>query len=277
MSQKLNMIPDVATVVETKEITKTDKLFKFKLSKPLDYKTGQFVEISIFGIGEVPISITSSAVVVGKDYLELVVRNVGKVTNEIHKLKVGDNAGIRGPYGTFWPVEQAKGRNLIVISGGIGLCPLRGAVLESIREKEKFKSIKLLYGAREPSLLNFKDELQDWKKIIDTCLVVDAVPKGEQWDGNVGIITSIFEGRIDPKLDPIIMVCGPPIMIHFACKDLEKRGINPKNIYVSLERMMKCGIGNCGHCTVGNICVCKDGPVFPLDKVKDVKGAAYLF
>ncbi|MFX0063282.1 MAG: FAD/NAD(P)-binding protein [Candidatus Hermodarchaeota archaeon] len=276
MTEQLNMVPDIGIIIDVKELTKTDKLFKIKLEKPMDYKTGQFVEISIFGYGEVPISVSSSQKVIGQEHLEIVVRNVGKVTREIHKLKVNDRIGIRGPYGTAWPIEEAKGKDLIIIAGGIGLCPLRGAVLEAIRQKNEYKSVKLLYGAREPSLLNFKEELQEWKDQINTCYTVDEVPKGQEWDENIGVITTTFDDNIDVE-DPQIMVCGPPIMIHFACKELEKRGIAPENIYISLERMMKCGVGNCGHCTVGPICICKDGPVFSLDKVKEIPKAVYLF
>jgi NAD(P)H-flavin reductase len=274
-----DMVPEIATVTEIKDLTETDRFLKIKLAKPMDYKTGQFVMISIFGLGEVPISISSSPHVVGQEIIEIVVRNVGKITAKIHELKVNDKMGIRGPYSTCWPIEEGKGKNVVVIAGGIGLCPLRGAVLEFIRNKSAYKDVKLLYGAREPALLNFKDELQIWKGKIDTCLAVDAVPPDQDWNEHVGLIPTLFDtdkGKL-PAENEHVLVCGPPIMIHFVCKNLEKRGIDPKNIFVSLERRMKCGVGKCGQCTVGNIHVCTDGPVFSLDQVKDIEGAVYLF
>jgi NAD(P)H-flavin reductase len=275
-----NFKPDLATIKAVTPVTETDAEFTLGLEVPMDYKTGQFVQIGVLGLGEVPISISSSIEVTGPKELRLVIRTVGRVTSAIHKMSVGDQLTIRGPFGTAWPIEEGYGKEVLLFAGGIGLCPLRGAVNEFIRQKSRFKSVRLYYGAQRPSLINFRDEIEDWKNEIKVLMTVDRVDPDESWTGDVGIITNLFENYAEdfkPSPEALVLVCGPPIMIHFVCKKLEALGYSDQQIYVSLERRMHCGMGSCGHCNIGHLYVCRDGPVFRLDQVKEIQGAVYLF
>ncbi len=258
-----------AKVCEVRQMTEHEKYFKLMLrdEPDLDHEPGQFVMVSIFGVGEVPISICSSPT--KKGYFELVVRRVGKVTSAIHRLEVGDTVGIRGPFGRGFPVRILEGNDLLFVAGGLGLVPLRSLVDFVIDNRRDFGRVHILLGCRSPKDILFREEVESWARRIDvdfSCTVDRADP---DWKGNVGLITSLIPGvDLDPTRTFAVVV-GPPIMYRFVIKELLKKGIPEKQIIVSLERHMKCGIGKCGHCQIGNYYCCQDGPVFSYDEIKD--------
>lgn len=248
--------------------TKTFKIcFKNKKIKDsFTYKPGQFVEMSVLGVGEAPISITSSPS--RKGFLQFTVRAVGKVTNAIHKLKAGDVVYIRGPYGNSFPFDEVKGKNLLFVAGGIGLPPLRSIINMVFDNRTDFGRVKILYGAKTPQELCFKEELKQWRKIPETeaFLTVDRPTDG--WKGHVGVVTTLWDKTPIMPDETIAYVCGPPIMIKFVVQKLSESGFRPEDIYVSLERYMKCGVGKCGHCNIGGKFVCIDGPIFNYAEIK---------
>lgn len=264
-------VPHIATITRVKDLTNAIKNFTVqfddnKLKESWTFKPGQFVELSAFGYGEVPLSISSDPTVKGQ--FEVALRNSGKVTAAFHKMKTGDKIGVRGPYGNWWPYDKVKGQNVTIISGGIGLAATSNLLRYMIANRTDYKKIQLLYGAIVPNALVFRDEYDQWKQAdVDVHITVDR--RVENWNGNVGIVTCLFNQQPAPELEKVkipedatLVVCGPPIMIHFATIDLVKFGFKPENIYISLESHMKCGIGKCGHCNVGPKYVCKEGPVF---------------
>ncbi len=234
----------------------------------VDSEAGQFLELSILGYGEAPISINSHR----DEKLRLTIRAAGNLTRAMHGKKEGDRVWIRGPFGRGWPLENAKGRDVLIVAGGIGLAPLRPAIMDIISKRDEYGNVALLYGARAPELIIHKKELGTWAEHMDVRVTVDACERYEPdicraWRGDVGVVTTLFDKYEIPR--DIAMVCGPPIMMKFAVKELMKRGFSMENIYVSLERHMKCGMGMCGHCQVGGHYVCKDGPVFSVAEFLD--------
>ncbi|MDZ7859787.1 MAG: FAD/NAD(P)-binding protein [Candidatus Krumholzibacteriota bacterium] len=268
-------VPLQATTLRSEEMTETERFFEFKLDsgEPLGHEPGQFAEVSIPGIGEAPISISSSST--RSDTFEMVVRNVGNVSNGMHQLSKGDKIGIRGPFGKGFPVEEdMKGKDLLFICGGIGLVPVRSAIQHVLDNRSDYGSISILFGAKSPSERLFVDELAEWKEDDKIDCFMETVDKGdESWAGNVGLITTCI-----PKVDHDIsntkvIICGPPVMYKFVLIELEKLGFSHDDIFVSLERRMKCGVGLCGHCQINGYYVCQDGPVFKYSDIEDEKGA----
>ncbi len=259
------LIPTVVKIKERrKEIPAVDT---FVLEKPEDFshKPGQFLEVSVFGTGEVPISISSPP---SYEDILLTIRNTGYVTSAIHTLKEGDLIGIRGPLGNSFPYEEYKGYDVLFVGGGIGLAPLRSLLWEMLYHREDFGRIILLYGARTPSDLLYPWQYEDWKsKGVEVLLTVDR--GDETWTGNVGVVTTLFDKiEIDPSRT-VAYVCGPGIMMRFALRDLEgKLGIPAHNCIATLERHMKCGVGKCGHCVIAEKYVCMDGPVFRYTEIR---------
>jgi sulfite reductase subunit B len=263
-------IPNLATIVNVKDQTKDIKSFTVEFDdskfREWNFKPGQFVEISAFGHGEVPLSISSSPTL--KGHFDVTIRNSGKVTAAIHNMKIGDKVGVRGPYGNWWPYEKMRGKNVTVIAGGIGLAAVSNVLRYILANRLDYKKVQLLYGAVTQDALVFTDEFQKWKQAgVDLHVTVDR--RTGEWSGNVGLVTNLFNDQPATGLqkvkipdDALLIVCGPPIMIEFCCQDLIKSGFKPENIYISLEGHMKCGIGKCGHCNIGKKYVCKDGPVF---------------
>lgn len=229
---------------------------------------GQFNMVYVYGVGEVPISISGDP----EDTTTLVhtTRAVGTVSSAMKKLAVGDIVGIRGPFGTSWPVETTKGKDVIIVGGGIGLPPLRPSIYSILRYRESYGKVHLLYGARTPADILFPKQLDAWRKgnAVQVHVTVDRSLPG--WKGNVGVVTTLI-----PKIDfdphnAIAMMVGPEVMMRFTAMELLKRGISPDDIYVSMERNMKCGIGLCGHCQYGPHFICKDGPVFAYSRIKEL-------
>jgi sulfite reductase subunit B len=265
--------PTMAEMVKIEQLTETEKLFTLHLKdgRDLGHRAGQFVEVSVFGVGEAPISVTSSPTRNGT--FELCVRRVGDVTGALHRMKPGATVGIRGPYGNGFPVEQMRGKDLLFAPGGIGLPPLRSVINQVLDERESFGRVIILYGARNPSELLFKDELAQWEARDDVEFHVTVDRGDESWTGNVGVITTLFPKiTINPR-NTVAMTVGPPVMYRFVLMELLSKGIQDGRIFLSLERRMKCGLGKCGHCQINNVYVCQKGPVFSYAQLKELPEA----
>jgi NAD(P)H-flavin reductase len=228
------------------------------------FAPGQFNMLYLHGIGEVAISISGDPV--DRERLSHTIRAVGSVTRAMDRLAAGDVIGVRGPYGSAWPLDAIRGRDVVVIAGGLGLAPLRPAILGLLARRADYGRVVVLYGARTPADLLFRDELERWRGRFDVRLEATVDRAGRDWLGPVGVVTRLLD---DVPIDPsnAALVCGPEIMMRFAVRELERRGMRPDGIWVSLERSMKCGIGTCGHCQLAGSFVCKDGPVFRLDRI----------
>jgi NAD(P)H-flavin reductase len=239
---------------------------------PLDYKPGQFVEVSLAGYGEAPISISSSPT--QKGGFELVIRRIGNVTNKIHKLKSGDKVGIRGPMGLgCYPAEEAKGKDLIFICGGIGLVPQRSFINYVLDNRDDYGHVTILQGTKCGSQRFYHSELEAWKKRDDVHFLETVDAAEDCWNGNVGVVTTLIP-KIESELaSSLIMVCGPPIMYKFVLMALEEDQVPHENIFLNLERRMKCGVGKCGHCQINDKYVCVDGPVFRYSELGNVPEA----
>ncbi|MDP4205900.1 MAG: FAD/NAD(P)-binding protein [Bacteroidota bacterium] len=235
-----------------------------------DFKAGQFGEYSVFGVGESTFCIASSPTRQG--YIECTFRQVGKVTTALANCNEGDTIGFRGPYGNIFPLEEWKGKNLLFIAGGIALPPMRCVIWNALDLRENFKSVSIVYGARTVEDLVYKSELEEWKSRPDVNLTLTVDPGGEtpEWKGEVGFVPSVVEKLAPSGEDTIAIVCGPPIMIKFTFPVLEKLGFKEDAIYTTLENRMKCGFGKCGRCNVGKYYVCKDGPVFTYQQLKEL-------
>ena len=255
-------------------MTPFERFLEFKLDsgRELGHMPGQFAEVSIFGIGEAPISISSSPTQNGT--FQMVVRNAGNVTRALNILQPGDKVGIRGPFGTHFPVESAmKGKDIIFVCGGLGLVPIRSAIQYVLHHRQEYGNVTILYGTRSPAERLFIDEAKEWAS--QTNVTYDeTVDRGDkEWQGKVGVITILMQDMmVDPR-NTLAIICGPPVMYKFAAVSLRHMGIVDKNIYVSLERHMKCGVGKCGHCQISGIYVCQDGPVFKFSDVVDMQEA----
>jgi NAD(P)H-flavin reductase len=232
------------------------------------YAAGQFNMLYAFGIGEAPISISGNPD--GPVPLLHTIRAVGPVTEALVRLKPGAELGVRGPFGSFWPVEPAQGKDVVIVAGGIGLAPLRPVVYQVLAERARYGKITILYGARTPKDLLFANELKKWRGRFDVNVGLTVDNADVSWKGSVGVVTrQIPRAEFDP-LYTTAMVCGPGVMMRYTITALEERGIEPQNIYVSMERNMKCGVGLCGHCQYGPEFVCKDGPVFTCAQLEDL-------
>jgi sulfite reductase subunit B len=273
-------IPRKATITRIEKLTDTEKLYEIELDdkKPFGDKPGQFLEVSIFGVGEAPFGVASAPS--DSPSFEIAVRKVGNVTSKLHEMSVGDKIGIRGPFGNGFDIKAMEGKNLLLTSGGIGIYPMRSLINYVLDKKnrKKFKKIIILYGAKRPKEILFTKDIEEWEKCDDTIckLTVDRCEQGECWSGNIGLITTLFPKIQADKLDSkntIAVVIGPPIMYKFVIKCLQTLSIPDENIYVSLERRMKCGVGKCGHCQINGVYVCKEGPVFNYKQIKSLPEA----
>lgn len=241
----------------------------FTLSPPsgLPFAPGQFNMLYVHGVGEVAISISGDPAEPAR--LVHTVRSVGTVTRAMTALGPGAVLGIRGPYGSAWPVEAARGRDVVVIAGGLGLAPLRPAIYHLLANRARYGRVTILYGARSPGELLFRDELQRWRGRFDCRLEVIVDHAGHDWFGAIGVVTQLLDA-VTVDRDDVALVCGPEIMMRFVARELEKRGLPREAIWLSMERSMKCGVGLCGHCQLAGSFVCKDGPVFRYDRIAPV-------
>ena len=256
-------VPEMAQVAKVEQVTAAEKLFTIEMpaGRSLGHAPGQFVMVSILGVGEAPISITSSPSR-SNGVFQLCVRRVGDVTNALHAMAPGDMVGVRGPYGHGFPIEKMRGKDVLFAPGGLGLAPLRSLINQVLDERGSFGRVIILYGARRPGELLFRSELDEWlgRDDVECRLTVDR--GDETWDGHVGVITTLFPGVSVSPRNTVAVTCGPPIMYRFVLMELLGKGIPETQIYLSLERRMKCGVGKCGHCQINNYYVCVDGPVF---------------
>jgi NAD(P)H-flavin reductase len=249
----------------------TDDTFTFELT-PEDGRTkfhflpGQFNMLYVFGVGEVPISVSGDPA--KAERLMHTVRAVGPVTREMGSLKRGTQLGVRGPFGTCWPMEQALGKDILIIAGGIGLAPLRPVIYEVLAKRQIFGRVYLLYGARTPDDILYAQELPELMKEAKLQALVTVDRAGRDWTGNVGVVTTLIaKTQFDPG-NALAMVCGPEVMMRFTLRELQKRGMRTDSVYISMERNMKCAVGFCGHCQFGPTFICKDGPVFRYDQIQ---------
>ncbi len=233
----------------------------------LDFEPGQFNMLYIFGIGEVPISISGDPEIHGA--LTHTIRKVGAVTRGIGGLKKGDYLGVRGPYGVGWPIKAAAGKDVVAVAGGIGLAPLRPAIYYLLAHREQYNRIILMYGARTPEDILYLGQLEKWQSLKDMTTLVTVDRALGDWRGNVGVVTTLVRRTSFDPTNCIAMICGPEIMMRYTVLELEKHGVEEKDIYVSMERNMKCGIGLCGHCQIGPTFVCKDGPVYRYEQIRN--------
>ena len=266
--------PIPATVGKVKPMTPLEQFFSFRLDsgEEFGHMPGQFAEVSIPGIGEAPISISSSPT--RKGAFEMVVRNVGNVSGAMHQLSAGDKVYIRGPFGTTFPVDDVmKGQDLLFICGGIGLVPVRSAIQYVLDNRDDYGRVMILFGAKTPGERLFTDEFDQWRSVKNVTLLQTVDRRDENWYGAEGVITTLMPLVKIDETRTIAVVCGPPIMYKFVITELLKVKMRKDRIYLSLERHMKCGVGKCGHCQVNNIYVCQDGPVFKFSDIDHIEEA----
>ncbi|MCP3966421.1 MAG: anaerobic sulfite reductase subunit AsrB [Lentisphaerae bacterium] len=256
-------LPVEAKILSFKDETDIDRTYRIKCDIPVN--GGQFFQVSLPGAGEAPISISDF----NEDSVDLTIRNVGKLTTEIFKLKVGDKLFIRGPYGNGFNLAGLENKKLIVIAGGTGLAPVKNVINHFCKNRDKLKSFDLILGFKSPEDILFSKEIERWKSLIDVILTVD---KGEKsWKGDTGLVTEYIKTLgIEAGPDYSVIVVGPPVMIKFTTMELLKNGISENQIIISLERNMSCGIGKCGHCKIDSRYVCLDGPVFDYIQAKNL-------
>lgn len=267
-------LPQPARIVDVRQMTALEKLFTLELQGGLSlgHAPGQFLEVSALGVGEAPISISSSPSRSNGTF-ELCVRRAGDVTGALHRMQASQVIGVRGPFGHGFPVERFQGKDILFASGGLGLAPARSLINQVLDERGKYGKVIILYGAKHPSELLFMDELAQWhgRDDVEVHLSVDRPAEG--WTGNVGVITTLFPQVQVYARNTVAVVVGPPAMYRFVLMELLGKGILEGNIWLSLERRMKCGVGKCGHCQMNHIYTCQSGPVFSYAEIKGVQEA----
>jgi NAD(P)H-flavin reductase len=230
------------------------------------FEPGQFNMLYVFGVGELPISISGDPE--DAERLVYTVRSVGQATHALVSRRPGDVIGVRGPFGTSWPVQAARGKDVLVVAGGIGLAPLRPVIYHVLRHRDDYVRLLVLYGARSPRDLLYRKQLAEWGRAPDAQVLVTVDYGGLSWRGHVGVVTTLFRQlRLHPA-ETVAFICGPEVMMRYVIRQLEARGLAPTDIYLSMERNMKCGAGFCGHCQLGPYFVCKDGPVFSYQQMR---------
>ena len=232
------------------------------------FASGQFNMLYVFGVGEIPISISGDPA--RRQPLVHTTRAVGTVSKAMRELKPDDVIGVRGPFGSHWPIERAMGKDVVIVAGGIGLAPLRSAMYQVISQREKYGKVVLLYGARTPEDILYRREVEHWRAHFDLEVYVTVDNVTGKWRGSVGVVTRLIPRTPFDPLNTVAMVCGPEVMMRFTAAELEKRGVAAENMYVSMERNMKCAVGLCGHCQYLPHFVCKDGPVFQYSQVQEL-------
>jgi NAD(P)H-flavin reductase len=267
-------LPQPARILDARPMTALETVLTLKLPDglTLGHQPGQFVELSVLGVGEAPISISSSPSRSNGTF-ELCVRRTGDVTGALHRLQAGQVVGVRGPFGHGFPLERFYGKDILFAPGGLGLAPVRSLINQVLDERGRFGKVTILYGAKTPAELLFKDELAEWGARADVEVHVTVDRPAEGWAGNIGVITTLFPKVRVYARNTVAVVCGPPVMYRFVLMELLGKGIPEGNIYLSLERRMKCGVGKCGHCQINHIYACQSGPVFSYAEIKGVQEA----
>jgi len=260
--------PIKAEVLDVITESPTIKTVRLKPAEELTFETGQFIELTVPGVGEAPFTPSSRPAV--RDLMEVTIMKVGKVTEVVHKLEKGAVVGLRGPYGDGYPLDDFKGREILVFGGGVGLAPLRSLMYALFDRIGDFKRIYFRYGAKTPEDIIYKEEVKTWSQRKDLNFRITVDKGDDKWKGHVGLVTTILD---DMKVDfdsAVAVVCGPPVMMKFGTFKLLELGFKDENIFLSMEKNMSCGLGKCGHCRIGPYYACKDGPVFTYDKIKDL-------
>jgi NAD(P)H-flavin reductase len=265
-----------AEIASMSRLTDMEKLFHIRIIDAVErerftFLPGQFVMVEVPGFGEVPISISGSNS--QKGFLELCIRKAGMVTTMLHRAGPGAHVGIRGPFGTYFPLEKMKGHNLLLVAGGLGLAPLRSAVMYATENRAEFKDIQILYGTKDRSQLLFDFQYEQWRRVDGVNLAITLREPDRQWHGPVGLVTDLLEKTALVPDDTYAIVCGPPAMFKAVCIILGTMGIPRDRMFVSLERRMHCGMGKCCRCNVGSTYVCMEGPVFDFWTVMNLKEA----
>ncbi len=267
------LLPSVATILDQRDETPDVRSYTLRFrdareQERFSFRPLQFVELSVFGVGEAPFCLASSPTSPGT--LEITVRRCGRVTDALHALEPGDEVGLRGPCGNGFDADAARGKDLVFVAGGIGLPPLRGLIRNVLDRRDRFGRVTILYGARTPSDLVYKDELLSWERRDDVTLRVTVDRAEPGWTGSVGMVPILFD-RVElfPSTS-LAFVCGPPVMIKFVIQDLLMRGFAEDDVVSTLERAMQCGVGKCNHCCVGHRYLCRDGPVFSFRQIKEM-------
>jgi len=265
-------IMQIKNVIDEAPFVKTFRLnfIDEKIQDQFKFKTGQFGEYSAIGHGESTFCIASSPT--KEDYIECTFRETGKVTGALSMKGEGDFIGFRGPYGNHFPIHEWKNKNLLFIAGGIALPPMRSVIWNCLDLRDDYKDVTIVYGAKNVAELVYKHELEEWQNRPDVNLITTVDPGGEtpDWKGKSGFVPTVLDQVAPSSENTIAIVCGPPIMIKFTFPVLAKLGFKPTEVYTTLENRMKCGFGKCGRCNVGNVFVCKDGPVFTQEQLKDL-------
>ncbi len=266
-------IPGMATLTRVEPMTELETFFEFRLDngEPLGHMPGQFLEISLPGLGEAPISISSAP---RPETVDLVVRKAGRLTAAMQALSPGDKIGVRGPFGTSFPVTDAmSGKDVLFVCGGIGLVPVRSAIHYVLENRDRYGRVTIVYGSKTPAERLFRGELEQWEA-RDDVVFLETVDRGDAgWTGRTGVVTMLIpQLELDPA-NTVAVICGPPIMYKFVITELLVRGVEKEKTYISLERRMKCGVGKCGHCQINNLYTCMDGPVFRYSDVADLQEA----
>jgi len=272
---KNSYIPTLAVIrkITNENEVKDIKTFELAFKAPeamhdFTYTCGQFAEISVFGTGECPIGIASSPM--DREFIEFTVKKVGVVTAALHNLEEGSAVGVRGPFGNGFPLDRLEGRNVVIVGGGFAFTTLRSLIKFLIHEanRDKFKNVTIIYGARDSGELIYKNDLESWRKRDDINLNVTIDKAVPGWAGLVGFVPTVVKQVAPSSTNAVVLICGPPVMIKFTMPVIEGLGFTPENILLSLEMRMKCGVGKCGRCNIGDKFVCKDGPVFTYEELQ---------
>jgi len=267
------MVPAIATIVDIQEESANTRTYVLQfddedLRAQYRFQPGQFNMVYVFGVGEAAISISSNPDTPGQ--LAHTIRHVGSVTRAIAKMQVGDKLGVRGPFGNGWPLQECRGRDIVLVAGGIGLAPLRPAICSILANRESYGRIILMYGGRSPGDLLFRQEVEAWQKEGRLDILVSVDYAIAEWHGPVGVVTDLIKRlRLRPERTSVL-ICGPRIMNRFVTWQILRLRVPPNQLFVSLERNMRCGIGRCGHCQYGPNFVCKDGPVFSFESIQNI-------
>ena len=265
--KKINpLVPIRAKVIKIVEETPDVKTFHISTmddKKPFDPMPGQLGMLSLPAIGEAMFSVTNK----GENHIEMAIKLAGQLTGELHEIEVGQEVGIRGPYGNGFPIDYCKGKDILFIGGGIGLAPVRSLIMHCIKNRDDYGKLTVVYGARSKDDLCFKEDLfENWPKVPNTDVFVTIDREEEGWDGHVGFVPAYVE-ELAPK-PQVTVLCGPPVMIKFTLPALQKMNFKDPDIITTLELRMKCGIGKCGRCNIGSCYVCLDGPVFTMEQLR---------
>lgn len=265
-------LPREATIVRVEQPTATEKHFTLKMKdgRPMEFEPGQIVELGLFGYGEIPLGFASSPT--RTESFDIVVRSVGRVSKAVNRLVAGDTVHVRGPLGHGFDLARLRGHDVLIVAGGIGLCPTRSLIQYILDRRDEFERFVLFYGTREPCLQLFHSDLACWREAEDVEYFETVDVADPTWTGNVGVITTLFP-KVELTPETRAVICGPPIFYRFVVRELDQIGIPRENIFVDLERRMKCGVGKCGHCQINDKYVCVDGPVFSFADVQDLEEA----